>query len=156
MFKKLLNKKVLKNEKGLTLIELLAVIVILAIIAAIAVPAIGNIIENSRYNAAKADAINVINAANLYFTDEGSVDGDDVTVAELKRDGYLDNAGLFEVTAGGGANPGALVIKAEGGNALTGEVIYSGEKKATFTGATIVGINADKQKGSGTPEAIAK
>ena len=41
-------KQILKNEKGLTLIELLAVIVILAIVAAIAVPAIGNIIENSR------------------------------------------------------------------------------------------------------------
>ena len=36
MFKNM--KKQLNNEKGLTLIELLAVIVILAIIAAIAVP----------------------------------------------------------------------------------------------------------------------
>ena len=43
MFKNM--KKQLNNEKGLTLIELLAVIVILAIIAAIAVPAIGNIIR---------------------------------------------------------------------------------------------------------------
>ena len=46
MFKNM--KKQLNNEKGLTLIELLAVIVILAIIAAIAVPAIGNIINNSK------------------------------------------------------------------------------------------------------------
>ena len=45
--KKLLQKR-LKNEKGLTLVELLAVIVILGVIAAIAVPSIGNIIENSR------------------------------------------------------------------------------------------------------------
>ena len=36
-------KALLKNEKGLTLIELLAVIVILGIIAAIAVPSIGGI-----------------------------------------------------------------------------------------------------------------
>ncbi len=38
--KKFLQKR-LKNEKGLTLVELLAVIVILGIIAAIAVPSIG-------------------------------------------------------------------------------------------------------------------
>ncbi len=41
--KKFLQKR-LKNEKGLTLVELLAVIVILGIIAAIAIPSIGNII----------------------------------------------------------------------------------------------------------------
>ncbi len=44
--KKFLQKR-LNNEKGLTLVELLAVIVILGIIAAIAVPSIGGIIENS-------------------------------------------------------------------------------------------------------------
>ena len=54
--KKFLQKR-LKNEKGLTLVELLAVVVILGIIAAIAVPSIGNIIENSKYNAVKADAL---------------------------------------------------------------------------------------------------
>lgn len=65
-------KKRMKDEKGLTLIELLAVIVILAIIAAIAIPAIGNIIENSRVKGAKADAANVLNAANLYFTENSN------------------------------------------------------------------------------------
>lgn len=62
-------KKRIKNEKGLTLIELLAVIVILGIIAAIAVPAIGNIIENSRSKAVIADATNILNGAQMYFTD---------------------------------------------------------------------------------------
>ena len=42
--KKFLQKR-LNNEKGLTLVELLAVIVILGIIAAIAVPSIGGIIR---------------------------------------------------------------------------------------------------------------
>ncbi|MFB7155458.1 prepilin-type N-terminal cleavage/methylation domain-containing protein [Lysinibacillus sp. NPDC056232] len=69
MFKKFMNKKLLKNQKGLTLIELLAVIVILAIVAAIAIPAIGNIIENSRVKGAKSDAANLISAANIYYTD---------------------------------------------------------------------------------------
>lgn len=64
-----LLKKRIKNEKGLSLVELLAVIVILAIVAAIAIPAIGNIIENSRVKAQIADAVQVMNSANIYFTD---------------------------------------------------------------------------------------
>jgi len=59
----------LKDQKGLTLIELLAVIVILAIIAAIAIPAIAGIIENSRVGATKADNLNALSAAELYLVD---------------------------------------------------------------------------------------
>ncbi|MCB5933483.1 prepilin-type N-terminal cleavage/methylation domain-containing protein [Caldibacillus thermoamylovorans] len=57
--------KLLKNQKGMTLVELLAVLVILGIIAAIAVPLIGNMIENSRDKAAINDAISIIAAAKL-------------------------------------------------------------------------------------------
>lgn len=66
--KKYLQQK-LKNEKGMTLIELLAVIVIIAIIAAIAVPAIGNVIDSSRVGAMKSDNLNAIAASELYFID---------------------------------------------------------------------------------------
>lgn len=62
-------RKLLKNQKGLTLIELLAVIVILAIVAAIAVPAIGNIITNSRDKAILADASMILSGAKLAATD---------------------------------------------------------------------------------------
>ena len=47
-------KKRIKNEKGLSLVELLAVIVILAIVAAIAIPAIIGIMlifETNEYEA---------------------------------------------------------------------------------------------------------
>ena len=69
--KKFLQKR-LKNEKGLTLVELLAVIVILGIIAAIAIPSIGNIINNSKVNALIADGQNVLAAANMYFIENGN------------------------------------------------------------------------------------
>jgi type IV pilus assembly protein PilA len=64
--------KRLKDQRGLTLVELLAVIVILGIIAAIAVPSIGSVIDKSRYDAAKADAIQALNAAKLYVAAEGT------------------------------------------------------------------------------------
>ena len=66
--KNLLNKR-LNNEKGLTLIELLAVIVILAIIAAIAIPAIGNIIQNSRDKAVLSEAANLLSGAKIAIAD---------------------------------------------------------------------------------------
>jgi type IV pilus assembly protein PilA len=62
-------KKRIKNEKGLSLVELLAVIVILAIVAAIAIPAIGNIINNSRDKGQISDALSIISGAKLAHID---------------------------------------------------------------------------------------
>ncbi|RAZ68577.1 prepilin-type N-terminal cleavage/methylation domain-containing protein [Planococcus maitriensis] len=136
--KKFLQKK-LKDQKGMTLIELLAVIVIIAIIAAIAIPAIGNIIENSRYSAVKSDATNVLSAANIYFTENS--DDDKVTVEKLIDDGFLESEGeLGEDTFVDNVNP----IKITSPTA----VIYSGDKTVTFTNATLKEINDDTKKGS--------
>lgn len=83
------TRKLLKNQKGLTLIELLAVIVILAIVAAIAVPAIGNIINNSRDKAILADASNILAGAKIANVEgacktEDDSDGNTCTLEELK------------------------------------------------------------------------
>ena len=86
-------KKRIKNEKGLTLIELLAVIVILAIISVIAMPAIGGLIENSRVKAMKSDAVNIINAANLYYSDGNTVEFDHTNTLALE---YVGDSGRFE------------------------------------------------------------
>jgi type IV pilus assembly protein PilA len=94
--RKFIHQK-LKEQKGLTLIELLAVIVILAIIAAIAIPAIGNIIQNSRVGAIKSDALNAIAASEIYFAENT---GTTVTLTQLKTGGYIDDAGSFDTTAG--------------------------------------------------------
>lgn len=56
----------IKNNKGVTLVELLIVIVVMGIIAAFAIPAVGTIIDNTQQDAIVADAIAVENAANLF------------------------------------------------------------------------------------------
>ncbi|MBG9543560.1 hypothetical protein ABE29_12390 [Cytobacillus firmus] len=61
-------RKRLKDQKGLTLIELLAVIVILGIIAAIAVPSIGGLINKTKEDAKVAEAVQIVNAAKLFIT----------------------------------------------------------------------------------------
>ncbi|WP_139785579.1 type II secretion system protein [Cytobacillus gottheilii] len=58
------------NEKGLTLIELLAVIVILGIIAAIAVTSIMNVIQKARDQAFVGNAIALKEAADFYIRHE--------------------------------------------------------------------------------------
>lgn len=152
----------IKNEKGLTLIELLAVIVILAIISAIAIPSIGNIIDNSKYNAIKADAINVLNAAQLYFLD--NPEKTEVSSGYLLGQGYLESPGKipgeklkdettnFEFDSKTG-NPQSIIRRDEGENYLnTNSIYYSGSKTIGFSNATIGHITKDNRKGSSEGE----
>ncbi|MDT0191031.1 MULTISPECIES: prepilin-type N-terminal cleavage/methylation domain-containing protein [unclassified Exiguobacterium] len=69
------DAKQLKDERGLTLVELLVVVVILGIIAAIAVVAIGGIIENSKEDALKSDAKQMVSAAKLYVASNDVANG---------------------------------------------------------------------------------
>ncbi len=123
----------LKNEKGLTLIELLAVIVILGIIAAIAIPSIAGIIEKAREDAIKADAIQVINAGKLYIAGNGIPDGTDPTIDDDMLKSFLDNVTLKDYS---------VSIDTTKNNQLS--VSGTGTKgsvKIEFTKATIEDIN---------------
>jgi type IV pilus assembly protein PilA len=129
MFKK---AKVLKNEKGLTLIELLAVLVILGIIAAIAIPAIGNIIEDSREDAVKQDAIKILEAASLYKVEDPA--NQEFTPVDLETAGYLQlNNNKFD----------AAIIDISGPNPTIDidNVEVSGSRSLSFETATIEDIN---------------
>ncbi|MDO7906595.1 prepilin-type N-terminal cleavage/methylation domain-containing protein [Paenibacillus sp. JX-17] len=92
-------KRVKKEEKGFTLIELLAVIVIIGIIAVIAIPMISNLLNKSRDNADVATARQVYDAARMYITSEKNGDFksvNSVTIASATGDslvskGYLES-----------------------------------------------------------------
>lgn len=102
----LLIKKT-NNEKGFSLIELLAVIVILGIMASISVPSIGGVIEGSRIKAAKADMVSVLNVAKLYFIQNS----DDVAdINDLKP--YMESWGVLSDIVSTSTDPKAIrVIK---------------------------------------------
>lgn len=85
-----LIQRLRKEEKGLTLIELLAVIVIIGVIAAIAVPLITGLINNTKDNARNATANQILEAAKLYSiaNNNGEVTGE-VTLLTLTSNNYL-------------------------------------------------------------------
>ena len=83
-------KKMIKGEKGFTLVELLAVIVILGIIVAIAIPAIGSIIKNAKSDASDAEITMIVDAARLYEVQNGELTETGVTVKKLIEEKYID------------------------------------------------------------------
>lgn len=121
-----------KNDKGLTLIELLITIAVIAIVAAISVPVITNVIDSSRTNSASAMEAQInsfiaehTQAGEVAFngTDEFTawvdLDGDGVfsDPAEVVKTFTVDTS-RFAVTITGTnqAPTGAAVNAAGGGN----------------------------------------
>lgn len=111
-FRQLMNK----DEKGFTLVELLAVIVILGIIAAIAIPSIANVVENSKKDAVIRTAEQAVEAYRLMETSEG-VDTEQ-TLAQLADAGYLENRDGFT----GSVTPADVK---DDDDTATGETTYS-------------------------------
>lgn len=120
---------------------MLAVVVILGIIAAIAIIAIGNIIDNSRRDGIKSDAIQLINAANLYKSETGQLPtniSDLSEYVELSNDWSDPETGKTFTT-----KDNATAITATGKNDKT---------EISFKEATIKEINKAGKKATTIPE----
>lgn len=109
-------KRIVKNQKGLTLVELLAVIVILGIIAAIAVPSIGGIINNSQKDAHIANAEQMANAARLMATSGEIDDGDTLSFTDLEAGGFIESIPENPEADSYGDYSGVYVDEDENGN----------------------------------------
>lgn len=57
----------MKNNKGFTLLELLAILIVLALITIITIPAIGNVMKSAKKNTATESAYGYIEALKEYM-----------------------------------------------------------------------------------------
>lgn len=82
------------KKYGFTLIEVLAVIIVLSVIAIITVPIVTNVLDSSEKEALKNTAYGIIDAANLYYTNE-QLSGNDFVLKEFifPEDNELDYKG---------------------------------------------------------------
>lgn len=144
-------KKRLKNQRGLTLVELLAVIVILGIVSAIAIPSIGGIIQKSKEDALKADAITILNAAKLHISstnltpDTGSTDS--VTLLHTDLANYVESEAFEDVEYKVVYSISDKTYKL---TTTKPAKITVGSSDIGFSNATLKDINDDKGKGSRT------
>jgi type IV pilus assembly protein PilA len=87
-----MKKRMSWNEKGYTLVELLAVIVILGIIASVGLVSIDSVIATSKDKTFVNNAKAIIHAADLYLNDEvedkNSVET--ITYEELFNNNYIN------------------------------------------------------------------
>jgi type IV pilus assembly protein PilA len=135
-------KNKLKEQKGLTLIELLAVIVILGIISAIAIPSIMGLIDNSKKDAHIANAQQMINSAKL------AVAGDDtytssgfITLLDLETEGYLEEMTDPDKTTAGYSKTDSKVYinKKTSGDGYTYKVYLTNGEKTVGTSIAAAG-----------------
>jgi len=148
-------KNILRNERGLTLIELLAVVVILAIIAAIAIPAIGGLMDNTKKDAHVANAQQMVSSARLYLTGD-KITAKEVTLKQLIDGGYMEDVEdpdtKATVLSGSGYDGEASKVTFKDGKVDAVTLISKGPKARNITGAKPNGLNRDAVKAKGETE----
>ena len=85
-----LRKRVAKEQKGFTLVELLVVVIILGILTAIAVPSYLSFTSRANNNAAKANVRAIIPTIESYFADNDTYTGMTLDALKSTYDQALD------------------------------------------------------------------
>jgi type IV pilus assembly protein PilA len=84
-------KKMLKNKKGFSLVELLIVIAIMGVLAVIAFSMFSGVVANSKKKADDTQAVNIQKALVAYIVDTG-----DVGLTSLKYGASVASSGTWE------------------------------------------------------------
>ncbi|NRD76002.1 type II secretion system protein [Bacillus sp. BRMEA1] len=108
-----------RDQKGMTLIELLAVVVILGIISAIAIPSILGLIDNSKKDAHIANARQMIDAAKRVISSERTAmpSAGNSKIIPLQ---YFENGGYLETVKDPDGNNSSYTTKGTSISDLTG------------------------------------
>ena len=80
------------NNKGFTLVEMLAVVTIIGLLALLTIPAIDSIIKSNKESVYEIQEKQMIDALKEYAADNALSLGDEtrVTLLQLKKGGYID------------------------------------------------------------------
>lgn len=129
-----------KEEKGITLVELLAVIVIIGVIAAIAVPLITGLLDDTKENARSATASQLLEAAKLrsIATTDGEIKGTH-TLDQLISGKYLQD-GVTDPKSGKDLVKATTVVNLDNINSTTSPVVtlvVTDGETVNFTSAQI-------------------
>lgn len=81
-------KKILKNKKGFTLVELIVVIAILSVLALIAIPTFSSILDDANTAKSESEARNVFLLAQMEFVD-AQINGEDPDYSGLAAEAGL-------------------------------------------------------------------
>ena len=139
--KNLLAKKVKKNNKGFTLVELIIVIAIIAILVAVLAPNYVKYVDRSRWSSDRNDCeslLGEIKTAVIDVQNDGGTVNDftaEVTSGGINKTGDLDNASsdLVKELKSADSNWESIKVKHKNKQSLPGESSGAAQQYSKFT-----------------------